>query len=139
MGVRTFGQLKAMKSINDKGMVKEYLTYLVHFADELRAKDQIQQEDIARLNMELDEFVQKLKTAEASCCLIQQLEATRIPAVETDSTRPRNIAFYIFVIFFFGWVGLIFAGHRERRNSELCRMHLGQFRSDIIEILADEK
>jgi hypothetical protein len=127
------------RSINDRGAIPEYLRYLIAFADEVKAQNRVTQEDVERVNREVDELSNRLSEVGLRGSLCEALRKCRLPVVTTDPKRPRTIMFYVVVILFFGWIGVLLAALRESRNSDLRKEHLAIFRREIISLLAEEE
>jgi len=125
-----------MKTIEwDRDKVFEYLQFLVDFAEELRGKDLVLQQDLERINREMDKFISRLDRQGVYNDLAFFLRDNRIRIHETDISRPTNLLYMITFFIFFGWVGAIYtAQQRNIQDSRLRKEQLDEFRLKIINI-----
>ncbi len=72
-----------MNTVADSGTRRKYLVYLAGFADELRGAEVVLNDDIERLNRELDGFIQQPKANECELPLIKALEDSRMTTIAT--------------------------------------------------------
>ncbi len=98
----------------------------------------VSNDDIDRLNHEVDRFVGQLKISDAGLPLIKALESSRISTIATAPRKSRTILFYIVMIFLFGWIGLLFGWVREQNNSRRRKDCLGHFAQDMLALASDE-
>ncbi len=124
-------------NITDQGAISAYMRYLIRFADELKAGDDIVQEDVDRLNLEISEFCKQLEAVPARRDLVNALKALLIPKVDAPCKR---MSFYALSFAVLGWLGL-FAGTawREHHKTQACRELLTAFREKMLSLLEMEE
>jgi hypothetical protein len=118
----------------DKTKINEYLQFLASFADDLCVQKLLLQEDLIRINREVDKFTSRLKEQNISKDFINCVQQTKIAVSQTSNVRPKNLLYYFVFYLLLGWVMIFVIRYKNLQDSLLRKEELREFKRRILAI-----
>lgn len=118
--------------ILDKAKISEYLQFIASFADELCMPKLLLQEDLIRINREIDKFISRLKDQDVSQDFIDCLQQAKITVAQTSNVRSKNLLYYLIFYLLFGWIMIFVIRYKNIQDSLLRKNELREFKIRIL-------
>ena len=128
------------KSVLNKAKILEYLEFLCEFSDDLMQYKIVEQEDLRRLNREVEKFQSRLAEQNISEDLIVCLEHAKINTYKTSPKRPANLAYYVYLYFILGWLYRSIwerAREMDKKDSLRRKKQIKKFKKRIENIIVE--